>query len=39
MRVVDTSAFIEWVSKLPAGINVIPRLRAIADWIVPKIRV
>lgn len=37
MRVVDTSAFIEWLLKSPTGLAVIEQLPAVEDWIVPTI--
>lgn len=37
MRVVDTSAWIEWFVNSPTGAAVTPHLPAAEDWLVPTI--
>ncbi|MBC8130870.1 MAG: type II toxin-antitoxin system VapC family toxin [Rhizobiaceae bacterium] len=37
MRVVDTSAWIEWLAGKPAGNVVRPLLPSVDDWLVPTI--
>ena len=37
MRVVDTSAWVEWLSRSPVGMSVRPKFPDPDDWIVPTI--
>ncbi|MBL8834471.1 MAG: type II toxin-antitoxin system VapC family toxin [Rhodospirillales bacterium] len=37
MRLVDTSAWIEWLLGSPAGMTVAPELPSAANWLVPTI--